>query len=81
MGGKKTRDGLRLTKIIKAAKQVGIKVREGTNHMYNMNYGSLRPCPIATSTDAKKMLVPWLREATGYENNTIYSALRSGKWR
>ncbi len=77
----KTRDGIKLTQIVRAlAKISGIEIRKGTKHPYIAMYQGLRPCPVAASTDAKKMLVPWIEQATGYERNSIYSSLKSGEW-
>jgi hypothetical protein len=78
----KTRDGLPLSKILKVVRGIeGISIRDGTRHPFVLSYEGLRACPIAESTDARKMLVPWLRDATGYKPATIYESLRKGKWR
>jgi hypothetical protein len=78
--GKKTRDGLSLADILKAAMQAGIGIREGGKHPYALEYPNMRPCPIATSTDAKRMVVPWIAEAIGRGRSEIYTALRQGYW-
>jgi len=81
MGGNKTRDGINLSTIVRMLSQIsGINIRQGTNHPYIAVYDGLRPCPIAASTDAKRMLVPWIESATGYERRQIYSSLKSGEW-
>ena len=77
----KTRDGIKLGNILNIARALGIDIREaGGNHPYVLNFPNLRPCPLASSTDARRMVVPWIRHATGYENNRIYDSLRSGQW-
>jgi hypothetical protein len=77
----KTRDGIKLSKILDVAREVeGVTIRDGRNHPYVLNRDGLRPCPVAESTDARKMLVPWFRQATGYETKTVYQALQKGSW-
>jgi hypothetical protein len=77
----KTRDGIKLTQIVRAlAKLSGIEIRKGTKHPYIAMFDGLRPCPVAASTDAKKMLVPWVEQAIGYTRKEIYTALRTGEW-
>jgi len=80
MAGNKTRDGHRLEKILSLAREIGATIREGTKHPYMLNYPGLRPCPVAPSTDAKRMIIPWLAQATGYTRKEIYTALRKGSW-
>jgi hypothetical protein len=76
-----TRDGIRLSNIINVARGLdGVTVRPGRRHESVLNYAGLRPCPVAESTNARRMLVPWFRQATGYNTNRIYQALRSGSW-
>ncbi|MBN1645226.1 hypothetical protein JW851_04310 [Candidatus Woesearchaeota archaeon] len=77
----KTRDGIKLTQIIQMlTKLSGVEIRKGKKHPYIAMYNGLRPCPVAASTDAKTMIVPWIEQASGYERNNIYSSLKSGKW-
>ncbi|MFC1801259.1 hypothetical protein ACFLZB_02255 [Nanoarchaeota archaeon] len=77
----KTQDGIKLNKIVRAVRDItGIDVRPGTNHKYVLNFNGLRPCPLDKSTHAENMVVPWLRQATGYGKKTVYGALRSGCW-
>lgn len=77
----KTTDGIRLSTIVRMAEALpGVTVREGTKHPYVLQYAGLRPCPVAKSTDAKRMLVPWMRQITGQEGSDIYACLRSGEW-
>ena len=76
----RTRDGIRLSDIVHAAEEKGICVRPGSKHRYVLTLEYHRPCPLAESTDARRMIVPWMREALGYDNNTIYQALRDGTW-
>ncbi|OGI75634.1 hypothetical protein A3D36_01760 [Candidatus Nomurabacteria bacterium RIFCSPHIGHO2_02_FULL_36_29] len=82
MSGNKTRDGMIISSIVKSLNQIpGVTVRSGTNHPFVANRDGLRPCPIAASTDAKRMVVPWVAQATGYSNrNSIYDSLRNGEW-
>ena len=83
MGGTKTRDGLKLSTLLKALKQLpGITVREGTNHpTIAQKMGYPQPCPIATSTDARRMVVPWVMRVTNYDNaREVYESLRRGYW-
>lgn len=76
----KTLDGIRLSAIVRMASAIpGIAVREGTKHPYMLLYAGLRPCPVAESTHARRMLVPWLRQATGYSTNDLYASLQSGE--
>ena len=79
----KTRDGLKLRKIIRVLEALaGVSIRQGSNHPYvAYRQGYSVPCPVAASTDAKRMIVPWIKQATGYQNsNEIYNALRNGGW-
>jgi hypothetical protein len=79
MAGNKTRDGIKISKLLKAANSLGVIVRKsGGNHPYVLNYGNRRPCPIATSTDVRKMVVPWLAPITNYNNNQLYTYFRGG---
>jgi hypothetical protein len=80
MAGNKTRDGLRISELLKLATQAGARVREGNSHAYILNYGMLRPCPLATSTDAGRMLAPWLAQVTGRSRYETYEAMRRGEW-
>ena len=79
MAGNKTRDGIKLRNILKVAQEIGAQVREGTKHAYILNYQTLRPCPVATSTDARKMVTPWMVQATGMDSTSLYKSLRRGK--
>ena len=82
MAGNKTIDGLKIEKIVSMISNIpGIGIKRGTNHPYLAFTDGLRPCPIASSTHARRMLVPWLSKATGYsDKNQIYHSLRSGEW-
>ncbi|HVY01679.1 MAG TPA: hypothetical protein VHA12_02870 [Candidatus Nanoarchaeia archaeon] len=80
MGGQKTRDGLRLRDILRASTEAGAGYREGTNHPLLLTYQGMRPCPIATSTDARRMVTPWLAQATGRSAYETYESLRRGSW-
>jgi hypothetical protein len=80
MAGNKTRDGIRLADILRTAIEAGARIREGNNHTYILNYGLQRPCPIATSTHAERMVAPWLAQATGRTKQESYEALKRGYW-
>lgn len=80
MAGNKTRDGIKLTNIVKALTQIGATIRQGSNHPYVAYIeDSTRPCPIASSTDARRMVVPWVKMHSSYTDaQQIYQALRNG---
>lgn len=83
MAGNKTRDGLRIADLVRALENLtGVTIREARNHpLVARMEGYTRPCPIASSTDARRMVVPWVREVTTYQNaKGIYQALRTGDW-
>lgn len=80
MAGNKTIDGIRLADILRTAIEAGARIREGNSHVYILNYAGLRPCPIATSTHAERMIAPWLAQATGRTKCESYDALRRGYW-
>jgi len=80
----KTRDGIKISDILSAARNItGLSIREGTKHPYMLIYPGLRPCPVAESTHAKHMIVPWMRTAIGtaigYDSQTIYEGLKTGE--
>tara|TARA_Y100000310_G_C20222542_1_gene596406 strand:- start:140 stop:385 length:246 start_codon:yes stop_codon:yes gene_type:complete len=78
---RRTRDGLNIRNVVRAAEQVnGITVRDGTNHVHILNHPELRPCPIAGSTNVRRMVVPWIRQIVDYSSQDIYAALRRGEW-
>jgi len=84
MAGNKTRDGLKLTKIVRALLTLpGIEIREGGKHPYVAHMtGYNQPCPIATITDARRMVVPWICRATEHKDSErVYLALREGGWK
>ncbi len=81
MSGNKTRDGLKISKLLKALTQLpGIIIREGGSHpSIAEKIGYPQPCPIATSTNVREMVVPWIKRTTSYTNaQEIYEALRRG---
>ena len=81
MAGNKTRDGIKLTQIVRLLAELpGVEIRDGTKHKYVARTAGARPCPIATSTDAKRMLVPWVADVTGMTKAAIYSSFRDGTW-
>ena len=77
MAGNKTRDGIKLSKIVKLARSVGATVRRGRNHPFVLGYEGVRACPVATSTDARRMVAPWIASITGYTPNEAYNAIRA----
>ncbi|MAH46442.1 hypothetical protein CMI37_11460 [Candidatus Pacearchaeota archaeon] len=77
MAGKKTRDGIKLSKVVKLAQGLGATVRGATKHPFVLNYDGMRPCPVATSTDAKRMVAPWIAEITGCTNQEAYQSMRN----
>jgi len=77
----KTRDGIRLATIARMVSELAmVGIREGTNHPMILMADGLRPCPLAESSDVRRMISPWLRDATGYSARDIYSSLKSGAW-
>ena len=76
----KTIDGIKLDYIIKVAEAIGASVRSGAKHPFILGYNGLRPCPIAESTIAKTMVVPWMKIITQKDSGAIYEALRNGEW-
>jgi len=82
MAQKRTRDGIKLSKIVRSLEKMpGVSIRSGTKHPYIAKMeGYSRPCPIAGSTHAKKMVVPWLKEVAGItDSHGLYSCLRKGR--
>ena len=80
MAGNKTLDGVRLNDIVHTAREAGAEIRQGNSHAYILNYDGLRPCPVATSTHAERMIAPWLAHATGRTKPECYEAIRRGYW-
>jgi hypothetical protein len=81
MGGRKTRDGIQLRNIEHALESIlDIKIRKGTKHRLIISKeGFSRPCLIGTSTHARRNVVSWVKETTGYDNaELIYQGLRDG---
>ena len=76
---KKTRDGISLEKVVKVARQLGLSVKEGSKHPYLLIYKGMVPCPVATSTDVRRMVVPWIRKSLDYDTETLYSYFKKGK--
>jgi hypothetical protein len=76
MAKTRTRDGLSISRIVKILGGWGVDVRDGTKHPHIANYDGMRPCPIASSTDAERMLSPWLSQALGRNRREIYQELR-----
>ncbi len=79
----KTRDGLKLKTVLSALEKLtGVTIRFGNSHPYiAIRQGYAIPCPIAASTDARRMVVPWIKQVSSYKNsNQIYQALKNGGW-
>jgi len=73
---KKTRDGLKISNLVRVLMNTpGIEIRKGSKHQYVANYPGMRPCPIATSTDARRMVAPWYATVMGYSNTQAYQSL------
>jgi len=75
----KTRDGLSLEKVLRVVEELGFDIKSGTNHPYLIVSEGMIPCPVATSTDVKRMVVPWVRKATGYDPVMLYQSFKKGK--
>jgi hypothetical protein len=81
MAGKKTIDGHKISDLVKLVKKIGgINIKQGSRHPFLLKTDGHRPCPLATSTHAKRMLTPWLAQVTGYQSKQVYSAIQSGQW-
>lgn len=81
MGGNKSRDGIKLSQVVRMLEELpGVKIRDGSKHAFIAQRANQRPCPIAASTDVKRMVVPWIEEATGMHRDDIYTSLRGGEW-
>lgn len=78
MKRKETSDGIRLTKILRLAEDLGVDLRTGRKHKYILNYPNLRGCPVAPSSDAKKMIAPWLSQVSGRTRQETYNAMKKG---
>lgn len=76
----KTIDGIRLNDILRIVGDAGIGFRTGNSHPYLLTCEGLRPCPLASSTHAERMVAPWLAQATGKSKQEAYEALRRGYW-
>ena len=63
MAGNKTRDGLRVSFVERQVTKLfqGVTSREGSNHPINLEAIGMRPCPLGTSTDVRRMIIPWLK--------------------
>jgi|TARA_Y100000310_G_C20564100_1_gene754574 hypothetical protein len=79
--GNKTLDGLKVVRVARMISLLpGIQIRVGKNHPFIATRSGAVPCPIASSTHVKNMVVPWIAQATGYNKKEIYSSLRFGTW-
>ncbi len=58
-----------------------VSVRPGTKHPYVAVAPGMRACPLAYSTDVRKMVVPWVQELIGYKAKAVYDSFRTGKWK
>ena len=80
MAGRKTRDGFLISGLTKLVRKIeGISIEQGRNHPVLLKTDGHRPCPLATSTHTRKMLVPWLAQVTGYTPNQVYTSIQSGR--
>ena len=77
---KKTADGLGFKEIGDLALALGGTVRQGTKHNYIIQLPTQRAVPLAESTHAQQMLMPYFRQATDYSNREILDAMRRGAW-
>jgi len=78
---KKTADRIKVTNILRIATQIGAEIRDGRGgHFYMLRFPNLRPCPIAESTDAERMVAPWIAQITGRTRREAYHALKHGYW-
>ena len=80
MAKNRTRDGMEISRIIRAAMEAGATIRDGKKHASVLNYAGSRPCPIASSTSARHMVAPWLAEIKGCTNKEAYQAIQTGYW-
>jgi hypothetical protein len=79
----KTRDGLKMRNVVRALELIKfVSVRRGNNHPYVAFRDAYPvPCPVAESTDVRRMVVPWVKTVTGYQNTEkIYKSLKCGSW-
>ncbi|MDP6527507.1 MAG: hypothetical protein QF858_01335 [Candidatus Pacebacteria bacterium] len=77
MAGKKTRDGIKLSKIVKLARGLGIGVTTRTKHPWALDYAGMdKVCVLATSTHARNMVAPWIARAMGYTPTQAYEMIR-----
>lgn len=81
INGRKTRDGIRIGKVVKALDDLGISVVEGSRHALKAVHEGIDPCVIAESTNVRQHVVPWVKKITNgtYETSQIYMALKKGK--
>lgn len=82
MGGKKTRDGLGIERVARNAirkfSELGIELREATRHPYTISYQGMIPCALASSTDVRRQVAPFIARASNgaYSTNEVYEMLR-----
>ena len=77
MAGNKTRDGISLSKILKVARDMGATIRTGTKHPFVLNYEGMRACPVAASSNARRMIAPWISKITNYTPREAFEYLRN----
>jgi hypothetical protein len=79
----KTRDGLKLSKIISAVRTIpGLEIKSGSNHKYLLSYDGLRPCPVDTSTHIGHMVIPWMKKIEsfyGVSKADLYTGMKTGR--
>jgi hypothetical protein len=77
----KTRDGIKLSTIVRMVRELDdVSTRMGTNHPILLLAQGYRPCPVAESSDARRMISPWLSHVLDYSPRQVYSAFRAGRW-
>ena len=79
---KKTRDGLGVERtarnVVRTFVDLGITLREATRHKYAICYQGMIPCALATSTDVRRQVAPFIARASNgaYTPNQVYEMLR-----
>jgi hypothetical protein len=69
----KTADGRKFRRVESAWERAGGTVRNGTKHPRMLLYTGLRPIPLAKTTDARRMIAPYLAQIVGTSNREAYS--------
>jgi hypothetical protein len=69
----KTADGLKFRRVENAWENAGGTVRDGRKHPRMLLYAGLRPIPLAKTTDARRMIAPYLAGIIGTTNMEAYA--------